>query len=782
MGGKREYWLTMANIKIPDLAPLVGPLSGAELMEVSALQSEPGAGQVSRRVTTAQIAAPGVNAASVATAIAENAQNSANDALAQADIAVAASEAAASTVEMIGALVSTGIPVQIVPATTDSFVTVGYSTAGDGGGAQFVRASGSTLGGFQSADGQWWQIADLRLTPQQFGVFDDPSMLLDQSARVKNWFDACVATGRAPHVDRPLNVMVATPVSYAPVANAVPKYINLARLRIGSPSGGCIRFGSPSSAMYLATLHTPQIVRVGTTVWLPDERASMLSDDAGLILYNLISFRVHVGAIAGFTIGYALESSGGSFYSAYNVLTFSSISDCRYHEVLRCTGSGGFVNENTLIGGRRGNYSTVNALGNSYGTVITSSDAGYKGNNTNRWYSPCYELGAPASAEYRTPVLLDRTGVFNYWHLPRHESGKGPFGIANNGSGASSNGGCLNEVIYGYQAGAGADFYKGWHQRGGAFGNIARHPTSTPQPKWQSGPMAQKISASGDTRAQIEAPYFFKANTAATPLAVAASSGAVRANARCVQIEGQNAVLIEVDTSNTKTWRLSGAFVANRGGRYFVQAFDAAGAVLSGTTTDEWGTETYVKGLSATTTLFGGGYQSSSDTPSCVIFTVRDDVASMHVGYHGGTSGCALVGFELEAFPGTYTSSIGITTPLVNVSSTRRTASANPGTSGVHGWYTPGEIIGSTSPTSGTPVGWIVSAGAALADAWAGSTTYAVLGRCVVNGGNVYKLRTPGTSASSGGPTGTGVAIADGTCEWDYVCPKAVFAPLPPMP
>ena len=52
--------------------------------------------------------------------------------------------------------------------------------------------------------------------------------------------------------------------------------------------------------------------------------------------------------------------------------------------------------------------------------------------------------------------------------------------------------------------------------------------------------------------------------------------------------------------------------------------------------------------------------------------------------------------------------------------------------------------------------------------AWAGSTAFALSDR-VVNGGNGYQCITAGTSASSGGPTGTGSSISDGTAEWKYV-------------
>lgn len=53
---------------------------------------------------------------------------------------------------------------------------------------------------------------------------------------------------------------------------------------------------------------------------------------------------------------------------------------------------------------------------------------------------------------------------------------------------------------------------------------------------------------------------------------------------------------------------------------------------------------------------------------------------------------------------------------------------------------------------------------------WAPTTSYAI-GNHVTNGGEVYVCATPGVSASSGGPSGTGTAIGDGggTLTWDYV-------------
>ncbi|MFZ5672243.1 MAG: hypothetical protein ACOZAM_04690 [Pseudomonadota bacterium] len=52
--------------------------------------------------------------------------------------------------------------------------------------------------------------------------------------------------------------------------------------------------------------------------------------------------------------------------------------------------------------------------------------------------------------------------------------------------------------------------------------------------------------------------------------------------------------------------------------------------------------------------------------------------------------------------------------------------------------------------------------------AWAAKTRYAI-GERSTNGGKEYVVTTGGISAQSGGPTGTGYAIADGTAMWRYV-------------
>jgi hypothetical protein len=52
--------------------------------------------------------------------------------------------------------------------------------------------------------------------------------------------------------------------------------------------------------------------------------------------------------------------------------------------------------------------------------------------------------------------------------------------------------------------------------------------------------------------------------------------------------------------------------------------------------------------------------------------------------------------------------------------------------------------------------------------AWVASVSV-ITGEHRTNGGNLYRCTTAGTTASSGGPTGTGGSITDGTAVWAYV-------------
>lgn len=66
------------------------------------------------------------------------------------------------------------------------------------------------------------------------------------------------------------------------------------------------------------------------------------------------------------------------------------------------------------------------------------------------------------------------------------------------------------------------------------------------------------------------------------------------------------------------------------------------------------------------------------------------------------------------------------------------------------------------------------------APAWVGSQAYTANQTCT-NGVRQYRVVTPGISAGSGGPTGTGQSIVDDTVTWAYIAPANAVVQLSAM-
>lgn len=85
---------------------------------------------------------------------------------------------------------------------------------------------------------------------------------------------------------------------------------------------------------------------------------------------------------------------------------------------------------------------------------------------------------------------------------------------------------------------------------------------------------------------------------------------------------------------------------------------------------------------------------------------------------------------------------------------------------------TAGTVVpaGKTASVLGTGVRFDSTAPATLValTAWQATTAY-VVGDRRTNAGNVYRCTQAGTSAGSGGPTGTGTSIVDNTVRWDFL-------------
>lgn len=125
------------------------------------------------------------------------------------------------------------------------------------------------------------------------------------------------------------------------------------------------------------------------------------------------------------------------------------------------------------------------------------------------------------------------------------------------------------------------------------------------------------------------------------------------------------------------------------------------------------------------------------------VYTARDP---------DGAEGVALI--ELSAITGTV--------PVVPSPSTvTQTITGTTGTS-----IPSGNVVAVVT----TGVAFVTQATVTIAavTAWAGTTGYTT-GDRRKNGGNIYRCASSGTSAGSGGPTGTGTGISDGSCSWDFL-------------
>jgi hypothetical protein len=91
------------------------------------------------------------------------------------------------------------------------------------------------------------------------------------------------------------------------------------------------------------------------------------------------------------------------------------------------------------------------------------------------------------------------------------------------------------------------------------------------------------------------------------------------------------------------------------------------------------------------------------------------------------------------------------------------------------GLFQTGDRCKAPQPAAGGSPGSICTTlGGAASGAWQATHAY-VWGNQVTNGGNVYFCRIGGTSAGSGGPSGTGSGIVDGGVTWEFLAAPAVF-------
>lgn len=637
-----------------------------------------------------------------------------------------------------------------------------------------------------------------RVTPADFGVVGDG--VADDTNAWQAYLSACA--GREIVSDRPITSLITDTLSIqqsrVPGASAILNTRidlgNVVFMYAGPRDRVVLQIGNGAQAIPETTIVLPSIVATGAVQW----PASLLGTDTAIRIRGAYRCTFREGFVYGFSKG--IEYVGCS----YNTIFGRHLNCNKYGRIFTTSADEtvlGFTNENTVIGGRIGTDSTANALGDAYGQVISWDHvASYRAQNSNRFHDVCFEMGNPASATYRVPVLMDGAGEQCVFYNARHEIGKGPFAICDagwqGGTGATRASGNLFGVIY--NLGSVGTQINRLLQVNGACGNILRHYNSS-EPAWSSGSIGAKLRTAGAAgRAYLTGPdlFFFDGFTASK---TSGSGYSLAAHSRGAIIDTNSRIAVAVDTSIIKTFRVMRAVQGQFVGRIHIFAFDADGNPLSGQVTDTWGTEGYVKACyptigagSPVLTPSGSFYRTDSDSPATqdLLITVRGEVHRIYICMAAGTGPQVILGFDVVAYPEDQApgSSVFANDGLVGLHIARPVpdagdvvlASANPGTQGTAGYYARGSRVANSVAATGVPGGWVCASAGWLAPAWAPSTAYKCPGQLATNdSGKVYELVTAGTSAAAVGPTGTGSGITDGTCIWRYLSPRATFVAEP---
>jgi uncharacterized phage protein gp47/JayE len=121
-----------------------------------------------------------------------------------------------------------------------------------------------------------------------------------------------------------------------------------------------------------------------------------------------------------------------------------------------------------------------------------------------------------------------------------------------------------------------------------------------------------------------------------------------------------------------------------------------------------------------------------------------------------------------EGATGTAEDSVNALTGCIRLAATDSTTTL--ALTGTNGTVIAADSIAAVTGSNGNQFALNAAATLATATSWAGTTSY-TLGQYVTNASNIYYCTASGVSASSGGPTGTGSSIPDGSGSlvWAYV-------------
>lgn len=294
----------------------------------------------------------------------------------------------------------------IIPANINVVITGGYYEAGDGGSAIYSRSviEPAHAGKFQSADGAWWSIANTTVSARMFGAKGDLANLFDDGPAI-NAMIAYANTLVGPSIVLDQGDFYTTQtLNFNLPNNSNMQFLGSIYANAASASP-TVRIGSNATNRFGYRVEGLKVFRtVNDTA----------GGSVGIQIRNIVFSNVDICRVTGFKDGvlvFADKPNGGV---SYNTFTLGQLHDNFYNLHLQANGgAGGYVNENTFIGGSFNHSST-------YPNLLTTNiwidyDGVYK-NNNNRFFCPSLEDNS------LNAIAVTINGANNIIYTPRLEN------------------------------------------------------------------------------------------------------------------------------------------------------------------------------------------------------------------------------------------------------------------------------------------------------------------------------------------------------------------------
>lgn len=520
-----------------------------------------------------------------------------------------------------------------------------------------------------------------------------------------------------------------------------------------------LTFGDTTDNLFYATIRGLYVERPsGLANW------SGNANNCVVRIYNPKYCHIETIWLRGMSIGLQILAEGGTLQSLYNTFTLGMQIDNQVGMDLRSNTSGCAVNQNTFIGGSFRVSGSTQTGTDAIGIRYSFGSGGYEFNNNNLHLNPSFELN-PGGAGVRTPIVMT-SGQRNTFIGIRAETYTDHIARL---SGTN----CENNIVD-------VSYYDGTLQMADTATGAGNRLRSVNQgletvAGWNSGPLVDRLYHYNSTDVSLRGVLMCRSSDDAYTTVTNRVATAMVMRRDWVEVGTTTAIGVFVDTSLHKMFRVWRNCIGSAGGRIYVNAYDADGTVI----TDGTGVLSAILVYSGGS--YGGRHGSTSDSAASFSFRVSDACKRIRVLVGGGSAAAQIRSFGISPTDGSISAPLSVWEDPKHGGRSELMASATiPST---YGRFSLGDEVlnnGATTAISTGLRGWKCTTAGAFAPAWAATTAY-VAGQLVWNDTNkIYWCKTGGTSAGSGGPTGSTEAtdIADNTVTWRYLCPLAVFTTM----